>query len=76
MTVMTVIVVSLRHVLPLFFLDETMKDASEIVAIASWLLLLGGTFFIADGVQTAMAGCSAGSTTPRSRCSLPRSASG
>lgn len=56
MTVMTVLVVSLRHVLPFFFLDETMKDASEIVAIASWLLLLGGTFFIADGVQTAMAG--------------------
>lgn len=56
MTIMTVFVVSLRHVLPVLFLDETMKDAAEIVSIASWLLLLGGTFFIADGVQTAMAG--------------------
>jgi len=56
MTIMTVLVVSLRDVLPYFFLDESMKDAAEIVSIASWLLLLGATFFIADGVQTAMAG--------------------
>jgi MATE family multidrug resistance protein len=56
MVLMTVLVVSLRHVLPVLFLDENMKDAAEIVSIASWLLLLGATFFVADGVQTAMAG--------------------
>ena len=56
MTIMTVLVVSLRDLLPYFFLDDSMKDAAEIVSIASWLLLLGATFFIADGVQTAMAG--------------------
>ena len=56
MTVMTVLVVALREVLPALFLDESMKDAAQIVSIASWLILLGATFFIADGVQTAMAG--------------------
>ncbi len=56
MIAMTVLVVSLRDVLPVLFLDASMKDAAEIVSIASWLLLLGATFFVADGVQTAMAG--------------------
>jgi MATE family multidrug resistance protein len=56
MTIMTVIVVTFRTELPGFFMDADMADAAEIVSIASWLLLLGATFFIADGVQTAMAG--------------------
>ncbi len=56
MTVMTVIVVVFRAQLSAFFIDAGMSDATEIVSIASWLLLLGATFFVADGVQTAMAG--------------------
>ncbi len=56
MVVMTVIVVALRVELPMFFLDANMKDAPQIISIASWLLVLGATFFVADGVQTAMAG--------------------
>lgn len=56
MTIMTVLVVAFRVELPAFFLDPGMKDASEIISIASWLMLLGATFFVADGVQTAMAG--------------------
>lgn len=56
MTIMTVIVVAFRAELPAFFMDANMADAGQIVSIASWLLLLGATFFVADGVQTAMAG--------------------
>lgn len=56
MTVMTVIVMVFRTMLPAFFMDASLPDAGEIISIASWLLLLGATFFIADGVQTAMAG--------------------
>jgi len=56
MTIMTVIVVAFRAQLPAFFMDANMADAGQIISIASWLLLLGATFFIADGVQTAMAG--------------------
>jgi MATE family multidrug resistance protein len=56
MTIMTILVVTFRTELPAFFMDANMADASQIVSIASWLLLLGATFFVADGVQTAMAG--------------------
>ncbi len=56
MTIMTVIVMLFRVELPSFFMDASTPAAAEIVSIASWLLLLGATFFVADGVQTAMAG--------------------
>jgi MATE family multidrug resistance protein len=56
MTIMTVIVILFRAELPALFMDANMADAGQIVSIASWLMLLGATFFIADGVQTAMAG--------------------
>lgn len=56
MTVMTILVVAFRIELPAFFMDASMNDAGQIISIASWLLLLGATFFVADGVQTAMAG--------------------
>lgn len=56
MFVMTVVVMLGRNVAPLFFMDSHMKDVEQIVAIASWLLVLGSTFFVADGVQTAAAG--------------------
>lgn len=56
MTIMTVIVVVFRAELPAFFMDADMSDSTQIVSIASWLLLLGATFFVADGAQTAMAG--------------------
>ncbi len=56
MTIMTILVVTFRVELPAFFMDASMNDAPQIISIASWLLLLGATFFIADGVQTAMAG--------------------
>lgn len=56
MTIMTVLVVLFRVELPSFFMDANMAGADEIISIASWLLVLGATFFVADGVQTAMAG--------------------
>lgn len=56
MTVMTVIVMTFRVELPAFFLSAGTDDAAQIVSIASWLLVLGATFFVANGVQTAMAG--------------------
>jgi MATE family multidrug resistance protein len=56
MIVMTVLVMLFRIELPSFFMDSRMNDAGQIVSIASWLLVIGATFFVADGVQTAMAG--------------------
>ena len=55
MAAMTLIVASTRHTLPLFFLGSDAPDP-QTVALAASLLVLGATFFIADGVQTIAAG--------------------
>lgn len=51
MTAMTILVVSLRDVLPGLFLAKDL-GSPETVALASTLLLLGATFFVFDGIQT------------------------
>jgi MATE family multidrug resistance protein len=55
MAAMTLIVASTRHTLPLFFLGSDAPDP-QTVALAASLLVLGASFFIADGVQTIAAG--------------------
>ena len=56
MTVMTIVVALTRHVIPLLFLGGAAASAQETVALAATLLVLGATFFIADGAQTVAAG--------------------
>jgi MATE family multidrug resistance protein len=56
MAAMTVMAALGRGVIPLFFIDADAAGAAEIVALASFLLVIGATFFIADGVQTVAAG--------------------
>ena len=56
MTVMTMVVALTRHVIPLLFLGGAAASAQETVALAATLLVLGATFFIADGAQTVAAG--------------------
>jgi MATE family multidrug resistance protein len=55
MAAMTLTVAATRHALPLFFLGSDAPDP-QTVALASSLLVLGASFFIADGVQTVAAG--------------------
>jgi MATE family multidrug resistance protein len=55
MAAMTLIVALTRHTLPLFFLGSDAPDP-QTVALAASLLVLGASFFIADGVQTVAAG--------------------
>ena len=56
MAAMTVLVIVLtRNVLPLLFLGWEAADP-QTVALAATLLLLGASFFIADGTQTVAAG--------------------
>jgi MATE family multidrug resistance protein len=57
MAVMTLVVVALRHAVPLLYLGaaET-PTASATVALAATLLALGATFFLTDGIQTVVAG--------------------
>jgi MATE family multidrug resistance protein len=56
MAVMTVAAALGRDVIPLTFIDSAAAEAAEIVSLASFLLVIGATFFIADGVQTIAAG--------------------
>jgi len=51
MAAMTLLVALTRHTLPLLFLGADAPDP-QTVALAASLLVLGATFFIADGVQT------------------------
>jgi multidrug resistance protein, MATE family len=56
MTGMTIIVVLARSYIPLMFLGAEAADAAATVALAGTLLLVGASFFIADGTQTVAAG--------------------
>jgi multidrug resistance protein, MATE family len=56
MTVMTLIVVATRDLLPGIFLGSAASEAGATAALASTLLVVCSTFFIADGVQTIAAG--------------------
>jgi multidrug resistance protein, MATE family len=55
MIVMTAIVALTRHSIPLLFLGDA-AAASETIALAATLLVLGATFFVTDGAQSVAAG--------------------
>jgi len=56
MAAMTVLVGVSRDEIPALFLGDAASDAGATAALAATLLLLGASFFIADGVQTVAAG--------------------
>jgi MATE family, multidrug efflux pump len=56
MTVMTLLVALGRSYIPLLFLGAEAADAASTVALAATLLVVGASFFIADGTQTVAAG--------------------
>ncbi|MCX7311387.1 MAG: MATE family efflux transporter [Hyphomicrobiales bacterium] len=53
---MTLIVILTRHAIPLLFLGFGTEDTNATLQLAAMLLLVGASFFIADGVQTVAAG--------------------
>jgi MATE family multidrug resistance protein len=56
MTVMTLLVALGRSYIPLLFMGAYAADAASTVALAATLLVVGASFFIADGTQTVAAG--------------------
>ena len=56
MSMMVVLIVALRHVIPLAFLNAGEGDADATIMLAATLLTIGSTFFIVDGIQTVAAG--------------------
>lgn len=53
---MTVVVILARNVIPLLFLGTGTNPANGTLQLAAILLVIGSTFFIADGIQTVAAG--------------------
>jgi MATE family multidrug resistance protein len=56
MSVMVLVIVAFRDVIPLMFLGAGATDAGATVALAATLLAFGATFFIVDGVQSIASG--------------------
>jgi MATE family multidrug resistance protein len=56
MAAMTLIVALTRGSIPHLFLGAEAADAAGTIALAATLLVLGASFFIADGIQTVAAG--------------------
>jgi MATE family multidrug resistance protein len=56
MVAMALLVAAARNVIPLFFLGASAGQASETLALASLLLVLGASFFVSDGIQTVGSG--------------------
>jgi multidrug resistance protein, MATE family len=53
---MAMVIIALRHVIPLAFLGAQTGDADATVMLAATLLTVGSTFFVVDGIQTIAAG--------------------
>jgi MATE family multidrug resistance protein len=63
--VLTAAVIALRFAIARLFLGEGLTNADTTVALAAWLLVIGGTFFITDGLQTIAAGALRGMNDTR-----------
>jgi MATE family multidrug resistance protein len=56
MSVMTLAVILGRFAIARFFFGEAADSAGAVIDLTATLLLVGATFFIADGIQTVVAG--------------------
>ena len=56
MTAMTLLVIATREMLPILFLGSETTDKTQTAALAATLLVVGASFFIADGMQTVAQG--------------------
>ena len=62
---LTIIVIALRFVIARLFLGENLPNIDATVALAGALLLIGGTFFVTDGLQGIAAGALRGMNDTR-----------
>ncbi len=56
MSVMTLAVILGRYAIGRFFFGDAAEGASAAIELTAMLLLVGATFFVADGIQTVVAG--------------------
>ena len=65
MSVMTLAVILGRFAIARFFFGEAVESAGAVVELTAMLLLVGATFFVADGIQTVAAGALRGMNDTR-----------
>ncbi len=56
MSAMTLVVILERYAIGRFFFGEAAESAGAVIDLTATLLLVGATFFVADGIQTVAAG--------------------
>jgi MATE family multidrug resistance protein len=56
MSAMTLVVILARYAIARFFFGEAVESAGAVIDLTATLLLVGATFFVADGIQTVAAG--------------------
>jgi multidrug resistance protein, MATE family len=56
MSVMTLAVILFRFAIARFFFGDAAESAGAVIDLTATLLLVGATFFVADGIQTVAAG--------------------
>jgi MATE family multidrug resistance protein len=56
MSIMTLAVIFGRYAIARFFFGEAVESAGAVIELTATLLLVGATFFVADGIQTVVAG--------------------
>ena len=65
MSVMTLAVILGRYAIARFFFGEAADSAGAAIELTAALLLVGATFFVADGIQTVVAGALRGLSDTR-----------
>jgi len=55
-SILTLAVILTRFAIPRFFFGEVVESRGAVIELTATLLLVGSTFFIADGIQTVAAG--------------------
>jgi multidrug resistance protein, MATE family len=65
MSAMTLVVILGRFAIARFFFGETGASAGGVIDLTATLLLVGATFFVADGIQTVAAGALRGMNDTR-----------
>src|SRR4030081_1950964 len=65
MSVMTLAVILCRFAIARFFFGEAVESGGAVIELTATLLMVGATFFVADGIQTVAAGALRGMNDTR-----------
>jgi MATE family multidrug resistance protein len=65
MSAMTLVVILGRFAIARFFFGEATESAGGVIELTATLLMVGATFFVADGIQTVVAGALRGMNDTR-----------